>query len=382
MYTVAQLKDAVSGILSGLNLSNVVNLDGAVARSARTLVQKADIIEASGRSEFTLYDGVYDYAAPTAIFGGTVFDFRPQGVSRQTSDDAYKQPIQEFDRTKALLPNGVSLTFEYDKGVPIMRVASARATPRDVLDSQSDTSGWTASGSASGLTKDETDYYDTPASLRFTCTGASTGILTKTISTSDLSDYKGVGVVFLAIKIPAANASTDLTSVAIRLGSSAAAYTTVTALTGFLAAWTVNDWLLVALDLSTGTDTGSPDYTKIDYVRLAFAHGATMTNFRVGGLWLSLPTPYELLYGSAAIFMSSGSSPSRSITSDADQILLNDAAYTLFEYETARTIAQQQGGTLASPLIQGLDKTLMDLYTMYRADNPSQEIRQIGSYYE
>ncbi len=325
---------------------------------------------------------MFDYVAPPTIFGGTVYDLRPQGIDRDDFDYTYKQPIQLFDRTKALLPNGVQLTFEYNKGIPIVRVVSARTTPRVILDSMSATTGWVASGSASGLTADATDYYTAPDSLRFTCTGASTGILTKTISTQSLIDYKGVGVTFLALKIPSANAATDLTSVALKIGSSASAYTSVSTTTGFLGAWTVGDYLLIALNLATGSDTGTPDYTKIAYVQVSLVHGATMTNVRVGSLFLSLPTPYNLIFGSAAIFMASGSNPAQTITTDADSIVLNDAAYTIYEYECALAIAIQQGGTLASGLVQMLTSKLSELYSMYRADNPSQEIRTIGSYYD
>lgn len=383
MYTVAQLKDSISGQLSGLNLGNVTNLDGAIARSARTLIQKADVMEANGKQVYTLYDHVFDYLAPSTIFGGVVYDFRPQSTDRNESDYVYKENIEPFDRTKLYIPNGVQLTFEYNKGVGLVRVGSARTTSRAVLDPMTATTGWTAAGSASGLTADSTDYYEAPDSLRILLTGNSTGTLTKTIAAGDLTTYQGVGVVFLAIKIPStASAATLLTSIDIRLGSSASAYTTVTTATGFLGSWTLGEWLLVALDLSTGSDTGTPNYTDITYLQVRLTHSATITNFRVGGIWAALPTPYNLIYGSAAIFMASGSDPSLSITTDSDQILLNDAAYTLFETECAKTIAKQQAGGKSTLLVQGLDKDLNELYSGYKADNPSQEIRVTSNYYE
>lgn len=384
MYTVAQYKNAVAGKLTGLNLSNVDDLNGKIETAARTLVQKADIVEATGRQVFNIYDHVYDYLAPTTIFGGCVLDFRPQGVDRNEWDEVYKEYITDFDRTKLILPNGVQLTFEYNKGVGFMRVVSARTTARAVLDPMTATSGWTAAGSASGLVADATDYYSGGSSLRFALTGASTGTLTRTIAAGDMSTYQGVGVVFLALKIPSgASAATLLTSVALKLGSSAAAYTTVTTTTGYLGAWTVGEWLLVALDLSTGTDTGTPNYANITYVQIGFTHSATITNMRVGGIWASLGTPYTLLFGSSAVFMASGANPLQTITGDNDQILLNDAAYNLFVWEGTKEIAMGQGGSLASAQVQMIsDRLDKELYPMYRADNPSQEIRTLGNYYE
>lgn len=388
MYTVAKFKDSVSGILSGLNLSNVTDLNGALERAARTLVQKADIVEATGRQVVNIYDHVFDYAAPTSIFGGCVYDLRPQGVSRNVDDYAYKGYISDFDRTKLWLPNGVELTFEYNKGVGIMRVVSARSKTRAVLDPMTDTTGWTAAGSASGLVQDATDYYEGGDSLRFTLTGASTGTLTKTISAGNMTDYSGIGVIFLALKIPStASAATLLSSVAVKIGSSASAYTTVTVTTGYLGAWTLGEWLLVALDLSTGVATGSPSYTAITYLQVSMATTATITNMHVGGIWASLANPYTLIYGTSAIFLpQSGSNsgiPQLTITDDTDLLLLNPAAYTLYQWEGAKEVAIQQGGKLSSPVVMMIDGRLeRDLYPAYKADNPSQELRTIGNYYE
>lgn len=385
MYIISQFKDEVSGILSGLNLSNVTDLNGKLERAARTLVQKADIVEATGKQNYNIYDHVFDYAVPTTIFGGTVIDFRPQGTDRDTTDEVYKEYIEKFDQTKLFLPNGVQLTFEYRNGTGIMRVASARTTGRALLDPLNNTTGWTAAGSASGLTQDTIDYYESPASLRLLLTGASTGTLTKTIAAGDLTQYQGVGVVFLAIKIPStASAATLLSSLAIRLGSSASAYTTVTATTGFLGAWSLGEWLLVALDLSTGVDTLTPNYTNITYLQIRITTTATITNFRVGGIWASLAKPYTLLFGSSAIFLPSGTTvPSLTISADTDSIMLNDAAYTLYQWEAAKEIAIGQGGNLAgSDIMMITDRLEKDLYPMYKGDNPSQEIRTMGNYYE
>lgn len=388
MYTISKLKDSVSGILSGLNLDNVADLNGSLERAARTLVQKADIIEANGRQVVNVYDHVYDTLAPSTIFGGCVYDMRPQAMDRNEWDYTYKQYIDQFDRTKMTLPNGIQLTFESNKGVGIMRVASARATARALLDPMSSTTGWTAAGSASGLTQDSIDYYESPSSLRFLLTGASTGTLTKTIAAGDMTPYNGVGVIFLAIKIPSsASAATLLSSIAVKLGSSASAYTSVTSTTGYLGAWTLGEWLLVALDLATGTNTGSPSYTSITYLQVSVTTTATITNFRVGGIWASLATPYTLLFGSSAIFMpTSGTNsgiPQLTITDNNDQLLLNPAAYTLYQWECAKEVAIQQGGKLSSGNVMMINQRLdQELYPAYKADNPSQEIRTIGNYYD
>lgn len=387
--TVAELKDSISAQLQGLNLNNVKSLYTALERTARQVCIKLDIPEASLRQSVTLYDGVFDYAGLTNIFGQAVTDIRPQGVWRPQTAYAYRTPAEQFDREKQLGSTGFKIAFEYKNGTPITRIVSSIPQSRAVLDPQSSTDGWTASGSVSGLADDTVVYYDSPASLRFTLTGSSTGILTKTIASGDLSQYEDVGVAFMAIRIPDGATATNLTSIELRLGSSASAYDSVSDTDGFLGAWVAGEWLLVAFDFSGSTSTGMPDWTAIDYVQIRFAHTGTFTNFRVGGLWLSYPSPAEVLYQSNAIFLASGgTTPSHRITNDNDGVQLNESAYAIYEVECAKTIAKQQGGTLASGLVQTLNSDLNGqtgqdgLLGMYRADNPSREIREIGRYYD
>lgn len=392
LKTVADLKYSVAGILQGTNLNNVTNLNGALERTARTLLQLVDIPEAGNSQAITLYSGVYDYALNASIYGAYVNDFRPQGLSRGVNDYVYRQGPELFDRTKKFLPNGYQLTFEFINGAPFIRVASPKPTERIVLDSVSLTTGWAVGGSASALAVDNNVFYDDPASLKFTLTGASSGYIEKTISTVDLTDYLSVGVIFIPVYTPSA---TNLSSVEIRLGTSSSAYYSLSKTSGFLGAFVANDWTLMAFDLSLASTTGSPTITSIKYARITVAHAATLTNFRVGGLWISLPSPHELIYQSAAIFLPSASSTaSQTITTDSDVIILSDSAYVLYEYESALTIAQQAGGGLSTALIQQINQKLhgvrarngaiiqAGLYDIYSADNPSQNIRLSGSYYE
>jgi hypothetical protein len=384
MFTVGALKDGVTGLLSGTNLDTVTGLNKALERAARKLAQKADVPEASGIQQITLYDGVFDYLADTNIFGNSIVDLAPQGVTRSYLDDVVKQPKAYFDRTKLYCPSGYQVTFKHNKGVPMVRIATPKPLPRVTLDSMKETTDWTAAGSTSALTQDKTVFYESPSSLKFTLTGSSTGTLTKTITEVDISSYEDVGVAFLAIRIPDGATATNLTSIALRLGSSASVYDEVSDTEGFLGAWTAGEWLLVAFDFSGATSTGTPDWEKIDYAQVRLAHSGTLTNFRVGGLWIALPSPHEFLYQTAAIFLNDGTL-NKTITDDDDEIILNDAAYILYEHECALGIALQKtmskkASELRAILYGGEDR--MGLYDQYRANNPSEQLRQVGSYYD
>lgn len=377
MNTVAQLKDSLSGLLQGMNINNVIGLYQALERSVRVMSHKIDIPEASDVFPITLYDGVYDYLAPTAIFGGAVNDFRPQGESRSAIDYVYRQDIELFDRTKALLPNGFALTFEHDKGTPIVRVASPKKTPKAFLDTMADNAGWVAASTAGSIVEDETVYYSSPSSLRFTLTGSGTGTMTKTLNSISIAKYEDRCVGFLAIRT---SSIANLTSISLKVGSDSSNYDSITVTTGFLSAFKLNDWSLIAFDFSGSTSTGTPDWTAIDYVQISVAHTGAIQNFYIGGLWLSLPYPCELHYKTSAVFLSGGAL-SNSITADEDEIILNDSAYVIYEYECAVMIAEQSsGGNLSVVSLGYKEKLKNELYPAYLADNPSGELKIIGNY--
>lgn len=396
-YSVFNLKNSVAGILSGLDISNVDNLDGALERAARVLVQKADIPEASGIQNITLYSNVFDYPIDPRIFGTTINDIRPQGVNRNPNNFVFKRPQEQFDRTKNYgAYSGTTSTFEYYNGTPIIRIVSPYPLQRQVIDQMNATTGWVLSGSASNLVADSAVYYQQPASLRFTLTGSSTGTLSNTLASPvSISSYQGVGVAFLAIDIPSNVTASQLTSISLKLGSDSSDYNEVTSTQGFLGAWTVGNWLLVAFDFSIATTVGTPNWNAIAYESVIITTATTMVNFRIGGLWICQPSPAQILYQSAAIFLPVGATQTlTTITTNTDTIILNDAAYSIYEYESALSILQQTGGGASDGTMSQIESILNGartrtgaiitegLYDLYRGDNPSQALRLGGSYYD
>lgn len=393
MKVIEDLDADVAAILTGTNLQNVTNKEGAYERAARTLSQRAFIPEASGKQAIILYNGVFDYAAPAQIFGATLNDLRPQGVSRNSWDYVYRQPVEQFDRTKCLIPNGYQVTFEYNQGNPIMRVSQPRATAKIVLDPMSATTAWAVAGTASGLVVDNTVFYQSPGSLRFTVTGAGAGYIEKTLTNAiNAASYQGVAMAFLAIDTPSAS---NLSSIELRLGSDNANYVALTVTQGFLGAWSANDFSLVGFDLSQAVTTGSPNFSALKYIRVTCNSLATLINMRLGGLFMSLPSAHELLFQTAAIFLPVGTStPLQTITGENDQILLADPAYNIYSYECADAVAMQNGGGLSSGIRAAISTILfgvrsrtgavvqLGLYDLYRAANPSEVIETTGNWYD
>lgn len=394
MKTVADLREEVGAILTGLDLDQVPNLYGSFERAVSTFIQKAPVLEASGRQPIMLYDGVTDYPASTKIFGGALIDIRPQGIPRNAWDDVEKMPILRFDLGKNYTtPSGYRVTFESRIEKIIMRISQNFAKKSVTLDTMTDTDDWTLAGNATGLAQDTTVFYHQPASLRFNLTAAGTqATMTKTLDNAlDLTDYEGVGVAFLAIYMPDQNdAVAPITSVRARIGSSASAYYEMTETEGFLGSFYADDFLLVAFDLAGVAATGSPDFSEVDYLQIAINFdGTAVSNVRLGDFFIALPSNHEVLFYSPAVFVADGEEPSAEIDDDTDTILFHPASYNIYVQEAAREVAKNQGGDISSGLIAAIDLVLEGrpglkegIYQQFRGDNPSEELRQVGSYYD
>lgn len=387
-FLVGNLKEGVSGLVTGINLRNVTALNRALSRAAATVIQKASPPEVMVTEPVILYDGVFDYPVNGNIFGGSLLDFRPQGMNRNPWDFAYRQPIELFDRTKALLPNGYAITFEYVNGTPIMRVSSPYPKSRAILDNMNSTSGWTSGGGATGLVEDQTFFYTENASLRFNLSSLGTpGYIEKTIGSQDMTAYMGVGMLFLAFET---SDPSNITSVGAHFGSDSINYYSFSSTEPFVGPLVADNWVLYGLPWAGLTPTGTPDITKMDYLRCIVNYtDGPLSNCRFGGAWMSLPSPADMLYETPAVFNHNGTL-SNVITDDSDEILFRDAVYQIYEFECAKMIALQMSGGKYTTQIKGFDQILagsgpMDqnaLYNRYRADNPSEVLRVIGNYYD
>lgn len=391
MKTVTDLKASVAGLLSGLDLTTVDNLNGAFSRAARVLVSKAKIPETQGTENLLLYSGVTDYLINEAIFGTAILDIRPQGISRNSWDFVYHKYGDDFDRTKQFHSLGTQIAFDYSNGTPIIRIVTNKTIPKMILDTMTDSTTWTPSASVTNVFTDTSWYYQQPSSIRFNLANAgSAGYLEKTLSNPiNLTGYQGTAVAFLAVEIPTAN----VTSYELRIGSDASNYYTITNTAGTLGN-VLNEFMLVAFDLSLATTTGTPDITKIKYLRVTLNYnGTAMTNVRIGYLFISLPSPAQILYSSAGFFRV-GSTVLQTITADTDEIILSDPAYVIYEYECALAVLQQTGGGASDSTMASFSGILNSsftrtgkiltpgLYDVYRAENPSAVLRTAGSYYD
>lgn len=393
---VSDIIQSVAGQLTGVDMSDATNLFGALERAARIMFQKAKMPEAMSSLYFNLYSGVYDYLADTRIFGTSIIDLRPQGVSRNAFDYVYKDNISDFDRRKKLARSGYKATFEYVNGQPIIRVSTPRVTEAVPIDPMNQLGNWKVSGVATNLAVDSTVYYDQPAALSITLPhegGASIGGIQETLANVlNLSGYLTAGVIFLAIQQPTAG---NVTNIAVTLTDASGNTITATASASFLGPFQAGVYQLVPFYLANATIAGAINMATISKAAISFAYdGTLLNNVRIGAFFVSLPTPVELIYSTAAIFLGFASGLlQQKVVSTQDYVILSDAAWSIYELEATVQLANQFGGSLASGIVAGINGQLngararngqvieLGLYDLYRADNPTQELHTIGNYY-
>lgn len=160
---------------------------------------------------------------------------------------------------------------------------------------------WTASGDATNLTADSVGYKEGSASLNFDVSAGTSLILTNsTLSSKNLTQLQNKSHFVLWVYLPT---TTNFTSVGLRFGSSASAYwekvETLPAGSNAL----VVGWNRFAFRWADATQTGSPDVTAMNYLRVALTYSAstTDTDFRIDDIRVGQETEMELEYYSKAM---------------------------------------------------------------------------------
>ena len=162
---------------------------------------------------------------------------------------------------------------EYD-GTSIVAVKNLYYASFKLLDDLDTIGNWVGSGDEDSTAVNSGGWLDSTTDvLRVTYTYG-TGTCTITDATTnhgDISDYIGAGCdegyVMIIMKY---SDFSNVTALQLKIGDSSANYRYLS-LSGSAVSnsWVSNDvWVGLVFDLSTGTDTGTPDGTAVDYIQL------------------------------------------------------------------------------------------------------------------
>jgi hypothetical protein len=379
---VTGLKSELQAMIHGTTLNQVVNMNGLIYRAARQLLLDLDPQEMKRISPLAsaIYDSVYDYPIPVDVKGNKVIDIRPQ-VSRNLSDNFLQTYGKPFDLTKTSLVD--QFTVNFNSGLKTIRIADSGLVPGVVLsnaDSITSNGTWTTGGTASNLTADNVNHVSGSASLKFDL-GIGTGYLeNSTINSQNLSAWINQAVQFLYTYMQTAS---GISSVELRWGSSSANYYKQTTIVTQQNTAFQNGWNLLSLPWLNATVVGSPDSTKITYLRISWVATSVQTGMRLDNIMTSLGTILEMVYYSSYLFKDAVTGAwQETITDDSNVINLATESYNLLIYQCGIHLAQQ---------LQGLDAMFydgnyflqhyMDALGRYRNQFKSEIQKPINTYY-
>ena len=346
-YTVATLKDELVGVLHGTTLNQVTNLDNLLNRAARKLVSDIDPIETVRIQQLAspLFDRIYDYACPVDLKDDRIIDIRPQ-IKRSTADRFTQFYNEDFDMNKAFITRGGIHTVQNNNGNKTLRLATSLTAPMlvDGANSLTDNGTWVVGGSATNLRLDTLQYIYAGGSIEFDVSTAppmATAWIEKTMPTKvDLTRDLNEGSEFVNVFFTDA---THIVSVNYRWGTDSANYWTGTVTSTQSGTDMANGWNLLQFPWLSATKVGSPDVTKIGYVRVTITFdGTALSNVRVNSLTSQLGSIYEIEYYSKYLFRDASSTVwQEEVGSDTDIINLDTSSYEIYFDIVALFCAQQ-----------------------------------------
>ena len=365
-----------SGTLN--KVQDIYNLIFEGAGNVLNAVDPAETIRIVALSN-TVYDDVYNYAAPADLKGKKVIDIRPQ-ANRTRSDNFLQNYSREFDQYKL----NDSFAIENNSGVKTIRISKNLDAGATLNDSNTLTENgtWAADGTgASGLTVDSLNKVSGSASLKFdlAITETSGYIENSTITAVDLTNYVNTGAIFVWVYLPSATIS----AINLAWGSDSSNYLhrSVTAShdnTDFVIGWN-----LLRFDWSGSTAVGTSVNTAIDYLKVTFTYDGTVAipSCRVDNIVARLGTIYETVYYSKYLFQSASGTWKEVPTADDDVLNLDTTGINVLLYEVSQLVSQElQGESMASDINYFSDREKQQIDD-YVGNNKSQAIKPQSNYY-
>lgn len=374
---ITDIKNVLTRKFRGASLDDVQGITNysIFGEAASNLLAEIDPYETVRHGEINLFDKIYDYSPWSDLKGKKLLDLRPQ-ANRSILDDFNQTFTEDFDRDKDFQNDQFSV--EFDEGSKVLRINKDVANSIAVDDVSSITS-WTASGGATNLAVDTILFFENGASLRFDL-GATGGTLTSSLTAVDLSEHENKSSLFRKVFFPD---SSIITSVTLRIGSSATDYFSIT---GTIHLGTIRSGVnIYRFDWNGATETGTVDTDNMDYEQLIIVSTSADTDIRIGQLTSKLPVPYEGVYYSNAIFRpASGSTWITQPTAETDILLLETEHQNIFIYECCLLISDdlQHPSDMEKfrQKLHGFGNT-PGLYSKYKKDKPSETIRPQARYY-
>lgn len=317
--------------------------------------------------DLPLYSGIHEYPLPS--------DFRV--IMRPTKEN--KEYFSNFQMTTRYdLKNflkGMAFKFLREKQFLLVKSNSGDKKILHNCDSVTDDGTWAISGDGGSLVADDNIFIEGDGALRFvvTATGGTTTLTLTGMDAVDITDFL-TDELFLNLQCPAGN-TVDLTSIRIRIGSSASAYYEATATTRFRGDNLSPGWGAVGFDLSGKTTTGSPTDTSITYIQVLITHGTTGVTgtYRLDDIFIASPTYYQLPYYSNTTVKTITNTYIQHPTALTDTVLCPSVADGAVYYKALELLAihDLQNAALAAYAARELAPKEQEVKAIYPSHRPT-----------
>jgi len=328
--------------------------------------------------DLEIYDGVTTYPAPSDL----VVPIEPQKYISEDQDDNlnfHSTTQKEFARN---LNNQNDFAIDWERGTKFLNIRHSEGIGGSTISTLDDVDAdgtWSVSGDGSGLDEDTGNFIQGSASLFFNVTNSgNTVTLTNSNFTAlDLSEgYENASTIFFDLFLPV----TGLSSVRIRLGSSASNYVQRTVTTNFDGSEEKVGWNLIGLPWDSSASSTSPTLTAINYCQIVLTGTPTGSRYRIDNLRIKKKKNILLPYYSNLLATDSAGTTYKELVTAQDDLVLGDedflecctlwATLDSFKYK----IKDKDGVALVQP---DLNDALKALATRY----PSQEARVSTNYF-
>lgn len=346
-YTILDLKNDLTGVMHGNRLNQVFNLNGVINRAARQLLLDVDPQETKRVLEFVnpVFNSVCDYPIAADVKGNRIIDVRPQ-VRRLPSDIWSQAYNQAFDVAKQNIFSATNMfTMNFDTGVKTIRLNAPYLNAPNVInqaEAVSTNGTWSAGGTASNLSVNNTNFVQGAGSLQFDVATGTGWIENSTMSAVSLSSVLNQSSLFVNAYF---QTGSTMTSVTLRWGSDSSNYYTSTVTQNQQGTAFVNGWNLGQFIWKNATTVGSPNPAAIDYVRVSFTTSGNQTGMLVNGVSSILGSVLEYEYYSKYMFRNSVTGAfQETVLTDSDLINLDTESYNLLFNLTVFLVTQQTQG--------------------------------------
>ena len=391
MATISEVKNNLTGMLSGTTLNRVTNLNQVFERAANTVNTNIDAIETERTQALqnTVHDNVYNYTLNSDF--KKLIDLFPQD-NRTSRDRGARRYAEPFDAEK--LVRNKQISIEGDDGTKFIRINWRSRAPITVSNMNSLTANgtWGAVGSASNLATDDLFRVSGSSSIRFDVNVSGDGLQNTGLSSLDLEKLDELADFFQWLYFPSVSALTSITGI---WGNdvSSAFWTSVAQTSQFDATAFKIGWNLIRFPWATATETGTVDPATIDSFKFTIATTGAIAKVRADNITTSLGRNFDLKYYSQFAFKNTAGTFIIRPTSDDDEVVYQGTAFQIFLLECLKAIRQQltKGNTLHPDIIYARRELNGDpsspdpvqrrgLYASYRAEYPSMSKKSITTW--